>query len=223
MWTLAIAIALVGIAQVASAALRGGVGLWLSNPGAAHLRSDATFTLPAQIGPWQRGGETDKSAAQPEIAGRRYQTWAYQSAGLTAIVAIDYPFAGHNDLALRYRNAGWVIAQQAANPSRPDPRAGEFTIVQATRLHEWGYLCYASLDETGQWTQLPKASLAGQLQERLTHLGRPGANAATHQIQLWVQTLSPLDAASQEQLIQLFLGTRDLLAPQVIAQQEGRQ
>lgn len=221
MWTVAVVIALIGIAQVAGAALRGGgVDRWLSAPGTSHLRSDAAFTLPVRIGSWQHSDEPADAIAQPEIIGKSSKTWAYQAGATTAVVAIDYPFAAHHDLPLCYRDAGWVIHDQTENP--PRPAVGAFTVLRAARLNEWGYLCYACLDETGQWTQPPKPSAIGQLQDCLAHLDRPGASAASYQIQLWVQTLSPLDAASQEQLSQLFRAARDILAPQVLGHLEGR-
>ena len=221
LWILAMCFALVGVAQVANAAARGGIGYWIGGGSArATLRADAVFDVPDQVGNWRRSDEAQKLIAQPEIEGKKSQAWAYQRDDLTAVVAIDYPFPGFHDLTICYRNAGWSIQAQALQ--RPAPDAGAFTAVRASRLNECGYLLYALLDETGQWMEPPKASAVDRLIDRLRHFGRTEWNAPAYQVQVWVQTYDPLTDPQQQELSQLFLAVRQDLAQQVLKQLGGR-
>lgn len=221
LWTLALCFALVGVAQVANAAARGGIGYWIGGGSArASLRADATFSVPPQVGSWVRSDAAQKMIAQPEIEGKQSQAWAYQRDGLTAVVAIDYPFAGYHDLTICYRNAGWGIQEEALK--QPSPTAGVFTVVRAGRLNESGHLWYGLVDERGQWMEPPKASAAERLTDRVRHLGRTDWNAPAYQVQVWVQAYSPLTDQQQQELSQLFLAVRQDLAQQVLKQLGAR-
>ena len=214
----AICVALIGVAQLAYAASRGGIGYWIGGGSTRPtLRADAVFALPPQIDAWRRSESAEKLISQPEIEGKRSQAWAYQKDNVTAIVAIDFPFMGYHDLTVCYRVAGWNIHESALKRSALS--AGPFTQVRASRIDETGYLWYSLVDESGQWMEPRKASAAERLIERLNHLGRTEWNAPTYQVQLWVQSYNPLtDPQQHEDLSHLFLAVRHDLAQQVLAQ-----
>ncbi len=219
LWAVAMCFALVGAAQVANAAARGGVGYWIGGGSArSSLRANAEFSLPQQVGNWQRSDAAGRLIAQPEIEGKQSRAWAYQQDKLTAVVAIDYPFAGFHDLTVCYRNAGWGIQQQALK----QPAAEAFMTVRGARLNESGYLWYALVDESGRWMEPPKTSAVDRLADRLHHLGRTDWNAPAYQVQVWVQTYGPLTDQQQQDLSQLFLVTRQELARQIPTQLEGK-
>jgi hypothetical protein len=149
--------------------------------------------------------------------------WAYRQGDTIAILAIDYPFAGYHDLTVCYRNAGWTIQDCAPNWQQKLPPAGFFTTVGIARVNEWGYLCYAALDESGQWAEPPKDKALARLQDRLQHLGRPDWNACTYQVQAWVHSYEPITDAQQGQLSELFLAVRGELSRQVMAQLDTKR
>ena len=221
LWALALCFALVGGAQLANATTRGGVAYWIGGGSTrSSLRADATFSVPAEVANWHRSEGAQKLIAQPEIVGKQSQAWAYQQGQLTAVVAIDYPFAGYHDLTVCYRNAGWGIQQQAPRP--PSPTTGVFTTALVSRASESGYLWYALVDEEGQWMEPPKTGAADRLADRLKHLGRTDWNAPAYQVQVWVQTYAPLTDQQQRELSQLFLTVRQELSQQVVQQLGGK-
>ena len=220
LWTLAMCFALVGVAQVANAAARGGIAYWIGGGSArASLRADAAFAVPPQVANWVRSDAAQKMIAQPEIEGKQSQAWAYQRDGITAVVAIDYPFAGYHDLTVCYRMAGWNIQQELLN--RPTPTEA-FTTVQTARLGESGHLWYGLINESGEWIEPPKATATDRLVDRVRHFGRTDWNAPVYQVQVWVQAYTPLSEPQQQELSQLFLAVRRDLGQQVIKQLGAR-
>ena len=221
MWAVALVFILAGAAQMANAMTHGGVAVWFAEPGASHLRADATFAVPQQIAGWKRSPDAEKLIAQPEIEGKRSQVWAYQQGDLIALVAIDYPFAGYHDLTICYQNGGWTIQQANLKTQRETEPRGAYTADLVNRLNERGCFLFAAVDEQGQWVPPPKTRLSEKLQERLTHLGRPDWNGCTYQIQLWAHSFAPVTDAQQQQLTQLFLAIRPELARQIVGQLRG--
>lgn len=220
-WLLAFAFAAVGATSVAYAHTHGGLARWLDEPGTVHLKSGAAFTVPSQLGNWTRSEDAEKLIAQPEIEGKRSQVWAYRAAGVTALVAIDYPFLGYHDLTLCYRNGGWTIAEQTYKSDSGAPLAGHYTGIDLVRLNERGLVWYSALNEQGTWAEPPATSTAGRLYRRLQHIGRPDWNGATYQVQLFVQAYEPFTDEQRKALEELFLLARRELGSQVLSQLEG--
>ena len=221
LWIFAIAFALLGGAQVVNASRNGGLAWWVWGADASHLPNTAVFTMPHELSAWTRAEEVEKFLVQPEIEGKRSQSWLYRSGDITAIVAVDFPFPGYHDLTVCYRNAGWTVDSLKHDYSNPAQQSDIYSTVLLSRLNEGGYLWFSMINELGAWVEPPLASATGRLADRVEHLGRPDWNAPTYQIQIWVQSFTPLTDAQQQSVRQLFLAARPEFARQFVKQLEG--
>jgi len=209
---------------VANASLNGGLTWWMWGASVSHLPQTAYFTMPHQVAGWTRMEEAEQLLVQPEIEGKRSQSWLYRNGEVTAVVAVDFPFAGYHDLTLCYRNAGWTVTDLThRNDDARNGDGGAYSTVALARLNENGYLWYSMVNELNRWVEPPKDSTSGRMSDRVAHLGRPDWNAPTYQIQIWIQSFRPLSDIEQEQVRQFFLAARPVFAQQFAEQLEGAQ
>lgn len=219
MWLLAAMFSALGIAQLSNAAMRGGVGAWLSGSGATSLKVGAYFDAPAELAGWQRSPEAEKLLMQPELEAKFSQSWIYKRGETAAIVAIDYPFPGYHDLAVCYINAGWTIDRLL---SERDPQSGPFARAFLSRLNEKGYFWFSLINEQGEWVERPRTDAVGRVLDRFQHTGPPNWSAPTYQIQVWIQRYDELNEQQQAEVADLFLAARSHLAANLM-QQLGEQ
>lgn len=219
-WAISILFALTGLTQLVYASTHGGLRVWMGNASECHLRTDAIIEPPERVDNWQRARDIEARLQPPEIVGKTSRIWAYRCADLTAVLAMDYPFAGYHDLTVCYRNAGWSMAD-AAVLTQPD--SGPIVQASFSRTCEWGSLTYCLLSENGHWLSPPATEVTDKLANRLGHIGRPDWNACAYQIQVWTNLYQPIAPEQRAQYAQLLLGARKPLAKQILDQLEGHR
>lgn len=221
MWYVAVAFALLGIVQIGNAAMRGGLTVWFASPFTPHLPIGTAVSLPEELAGWKRSEAQEKYLAQPEIEGKRSQAWVYTRDATTAIVAMDFPFAGFHDLMICYQNAGWTVSEKVVKAQVLPQGDAPYIAARVDRLKEHGYSWFGAVNERGVWVQPPSPTRAGRLQQRLEHLGQPDWNAASYQVQVWVQVYEPLSDQQRQELESLYLAARSELATQLLQKLQG--
>lgn len=181
----------------------------------SHLRPDAWFMLPDELGEWRNLGGQRPAGMQNylQLEAIHSQVWAYRLDRLQCLVALSYPYRGFHDLADCYRGQGWTLAPPNF---QTDGKSEEKTILEITMSKpplNTGYLLYGAFTEDGQW-QPPSP-----LQKRLGI--RPGAVAelkTTYQVQLFTVSYAPLTPEEKAAARRLFLDAHALLRQQVMNQ-----
>lgn len=222
-WSFAAVFALLGVVQVGNALAQGGLSAWFSNPFNPRLPLGTALSLPHTLAGWERSEADEKLLAQPEIEGKRSQAWVFNKGDIHAVVAIDFPFAGFHDLMLCYQNAGWTISEKTLKVQPTPQGEAPYIAARVDRLKEHGYSWFGSVNERGTWVEPPATTRAGQLQQRLRHIGRPDWSSATYQVQIWVQSYELLTPQRRQELEALYLAVRADLAAQLLQKLQGAQ
>lgn len=189
---------------------------------ASHLRAGAKFTLPEQIGRWQRLSPEVSMLHKIETMGVLSQSWHYQQGDLQVAVALDYPFQGHHDLKICYELCGWEMVGQQFQGGRGTNRSPPFTEVRMrNQLSQQGTFWLSSVNERGEWKVGPplKPGMKSGMVERLRSLAFQDASA-TYQIQVLWTGFNPLAPAEEEQVRQFYQAARQMLWRQLSAQMQ---
>lgn len=213
-WAAAIAFAVLGIA------LQVRVGnAWATS----RLGDEAAFSLPAQIGPWQRVEGEGTLSGRPETDGRKSHFWVYRSGDVTAGVAMDYPFSGFHDATLCYATAGWIISGRAEVASRAGQFDGFYDVRMSKPLIS-GELLFALFDEHGR-PPVSSPAIAGgfgNIRGDLQLSKEKALALPTYQVQTLTLGYTPLTPEQHVKVRGLFLAARQELARQLTAQLEGK-
>lgn len=220
-WYLAAAFAVLGVAQVGNAAARGGFSVWFASPFNPHLPIGTALSMPPEMVGWKRSEQQEKYLAQPEIEGKRSQAWIYTRGNTVAVVAMDFPFAGFHDLMICYQNAGWTISEKTTKVQTGPQGNAPYIVAKVDRLKEHGYSWFGAVNERGVWVEPPNKTISGQVQQRLEHIGQPDWNAASYQVQVWVQVYEPLSDQQRQELESLYLAARSEVAIQLLQKLQG--
>jgi exosortase len=187
------------------------------------LRDGATFTLPAQVGQpgheWTRIASASAVLQKVETMGVFSQVWHFQRRDLIASVALDYPFAGYHDVTVCYTGRGWKLLERhsaEAKDSRGSIPCAEVQMMDELGLR--GALWFSTVDERGQWVEMPVSQRA--FLDRWKISGR--AEPTTYRVQVLVTTYASLSAAEQEQVRQFFEEIRVLVWRQLSTQLRSR-
>ena len=211
------AFALLGMAELGRGALhyhRQQVAFVMASSSA--LRAGATFTLPEQIGNWQR-----LDAAVPnqkvETQGISSKIWHYQRGATLAAVALDYPFRGYHDVTECYRLQGWRLTRQERQAGTGTNSSLPLMVVEMEKQPaSHGSLWFSTVDEQGHWMETPVVKRS--LLERLDLSGGFGFVPTSYRMQVLVAGYGLLPPEEQEAARQLFETARKLLAQQLWGQ-----
>ncbi len=179
------------------------------------LRDGATFTLPGQVGKWTRIASASPLLQKVETLGVFSQVWHFQKKDLVASIALDYPFSGYHDVTICYTLRGWKVLERHSTEAK-DPR-GAIPCAEVQMQDELGLrgaLWFSTVDERGQWMELPVSARA--FLDRLKVSGR--IEPTTYRLQVLVTTYAPLPSAEQGQVRELFEEARLLVWQQLSAQ-----
>ena len=135
------------------------------------------------------------------------KTWTYQAGGNTAALSLDYTFPGWHDLTRCYSGLGWAVDEQAVRPG-VGPADGSVAVKLTKPGYRSGYLLFCQFNQDGAPLppRLGAAYLSLYRQEaalrRWLHaLGAgveptpPDPPGAVYQLQLFVESYTPLGAA----------------------------
>jgi hypothetical protein len=195
--------------------------LWPS----ARIGAGASFSLPAQVGDWQRVDGSEQVIGRPEVLGQYSFIWTYRNGAHSALIACDYPFPGYHELTTCYVASGWQPLHWA-HPGDADRAgsAGSYCEVEMQRPSPaFAFLLYGCCDEQGRWlapeTYQTKAGLKFALELSYDRARAPQA----YQVQVLLQGFKPAGDEEKQQLRQLFFAVRDDFAAQITKQAGGGQ
>jgi exosortase len=109
---LAVALGLLGALQILVVAQRYYDGTTRSHINPQQMDGSAQFSMPEEFGGWRlRSPAVPASIRTPFEDGVYSHIWEYERGGLTAMLALDYPFFNYHDVRVCYRMNGWDIAK----------------------------------------------------------------------------------------------------------------
>ena len=167
---------------------------------------DADF-LAARVGPFERQSFETEFRDEGNTEGAASRFWRYRFDGRAVVVSIDYPMKGWHELTECYKKKGWALVDRAAFPGPFRARAARGTIVEARFAHSpgrYGFLDFCLFDRGGQ--PLDTGQIVGYLRRCFAFWRQPwvGEGAIwrealleSYQVQVFVESESPLTAAEQ--------------------------
>jgi exosortase len=184
-------------------------------------------SLPERLERWSRQGYYPESRNPGSEFGEHSKTWTFQAGPQTAALSLDYTFPGWHDLTRCYTGQGWTIDEQAVRKAsaRDDGPTERFVALKLTKPgYRSGYLVFSQFDRDGAPLEprLGAAYLSLYRQEAALHrwwsglhgdmgLDRADPTGPVYQLQLFVESYSPLTPAEQSAAEALFLcGLRTL-------------
>ena len=193
---------------------------------AAVERLDAD-SPPDRLDRWQRLGYAPESRNAGSAFGEHSKTWTYQAGPNTAALSLDYTFPCWHDLTRCYTGQGWTMDGQVvrqADGEAGGPPDGYVAVKLSKPGYRCGYLLFCQFDPRGEALEprLGAAYLSLYRQEAAVRRwlrrfqGGPDLPPSdppgpVYQLQLFVESYSPLGAAEQVEAETLFLqGLRSL-------------
>ena len=189
-----------------------------------------TEALPANYEHWQRMGFATDARNPGSAFGEFSKTWSYQHGQNMAGFSLDYPFPSWHDLTRCYTGQGWAMDEQEIHKPAFAEGADQdgYVAVRFTKPgYRSGYLLFCQFNQDGAPLdpRLGAASLSVYRQEaalrrwwyRLQGIPdpTPAEPAGTvYQLQLFVESYTPLGAADRAAAESLFLEGRRTLRKQ---------
>ena len=186
------------------------------------LRAGARFSMPEQIGQWQRLDTEAPPLQKIETMGVFSQTWHYHQGDTLAAVALSYPFRGYHDVRVCYTLRGWdVLAQEFRGGLSNNASPPYAEVRMQDRLGQHGALWFSSVSERGRWQAGPP--LNPGLKHGFLERFKPASDddPVTYQVQALSTGFNPLKSDEQEQVRQFYEEARRLLWRQLSTQMQG--
>jgi len=203
--------------------------------GSLALPEFGPAALPEELDNFRRTdyGTIKRVAGDP--LGPESQQWTYSARNATALVSLDYPFAGVHDLCVCYTSTGWTITDKrvipvSELPNIPERELGPVAIAHLTRpLYGDAVLMFSLADNQGKVDavikDLARGDAANRMNQRLAAIPEAQAvefqavssKAPFVQFQLLTRLNGPLSEQGLEELKVLYLKARQSLAAQVQA------
>jgi hypothetical protein len=191
-------------------------GEWRAEP----LAEFGDRGLDEQIEEWKRIGYERVERDRNSPFGRHSQIWIYAQEERRAIVSLDYPFHGWHELTECYETQGWRVTSREIVPLgndrfavsvalRHDATRRDGRLIFAIVARDGGAYSVRTRGEVDEW--------ADRLKRRLDELSGKAATAApdadqiTCQIQLFLESYTPLSASEDAAAQRLFVAAYDRL------------
>lgn len=148
--------------------------------------------------------------------GQQSDLWYYNAPFGEVSVSLDQMFPAWHELTRCYRNAGWTPGKRRVF-DQADGFEWPFVSVEMTRGNEHGYLLFCLINRSSRPMQPPDdytywTILEERLRGRLTPAVRGALfGIASYQIQIFAETLQPLQPDQQEEMQSRFLIAREQL------------
>jgi exosortase len=177
-------------------------------------------SLPERIGCWERQEFTTTRRNPGSEFGEFSSVWIYQCDTRRATLSLDYPFPTWHDLTRCYTSQGWVIEEENIYPG-----ADGFVEVKLTKpAYRSGYLLFAEFNGHGERFEARRGGPHLSLQRHDSALQRLWSRATGEtvssdpagpvlQMQLFVETFSPLGDDDQAEARAFFVRARQALSP----------
>jgi exosortase len=180
------------------------------------LRAGAVFSLPEQLGGWQRL-DSAVPGRDVETQGISSKIWHYQKGRTVAAVALDYPFRGYHDVTICYTLQGWRITRQERQTGGGTGSSPPLMAVEMDKEPvSHGSLWFSTVDEQGRWMEIPVVEKS--FLERFDLGSGFGFVPTSYRMQVLVTGYGPLPADEREAARQLFEAARQSLAQQLFDQ-----
>jgi hypothetical protein len=223
-WAIAVAYLLLLIAHFS---LYGGgaEGKAAAGPVTAAVEKLETESLPARYEHWQRMSFAADTRNPGSAFGEFSKTWSYQNGQNMAGFSLDFPFPSWHDLTRCYTGQGWAMDEQAVHQPTDAADQDGYVVVRFTKPgYRSGVLLFCQFNKDGEPLdpRLGAAYLSMYRQEAaLRHWwyrlqGAPDPTPAEpaapiYQLQLFVESYTPLGAADQAAAEAFFLEGRRTL------------
>ncbi len=167
------------------------------------------FSVPEKFGSWTRLDSASGNKALVETLGVHSVAWHFQSSGLDAILAVDYPLDGFHNVRLCYEGNGWKLVSEVGLLNSLDQQSLHAIRLDLQQSLRHAVVLHTMVDGHGE-----VLTMSGKLLNRIA----PAAPPVGYRIQLVAQGYAPLSGVDLSNLTELFLQARQLLVPQIVAQ-----
>ncbi len=189
----------------------------------AAVGSRLAADLPRQLGGLRI---LDFSTEIDEQRGLQRATWTFQWGHRAATAVCDYPFHGWHSLLVCYRRNGWVVEQERVTPVMDDFGKPPWQCVEA-RLRkpsgDYGYVVFSLFDEHDHPIAPPEGQAPdAPIWERLRRGGwlPDTTDVESVQVQVFVESPTPLDHQQERELVDIHRRVRDALRAEFFAASE---
>ncbi len=195
-------------------------------------------SLPEGWGGWRRDGFESKQRSGGHQLGAASECWYYRRGTQHAAVSLDHPFSDWHELTQCYQGLGWTVSdRQVIHPQLREGRVGP-GYVEAL-LHQpnglTGYLFWAEVDAAGHDLEPDlhpdTFSILNILRKRLGRreftreaglgLITPVRDPRVYQVQLLIESYTPLSAADRDQARGYLDEVRRRLRSTIVPAEEG--
>jgi len=217
-WPVAAAFALLTLTQFQSFALGKRPA---STPDIALVPPIETLdaeTMPVRWQRWQRLAFASDRRDPGSAFGEFSKIWNYHLGQNTAALSLDYPFPGWHDLTRCYTSSGWTIQEQRIRQASGSGPAASYVEVKLTKpAYRSAYLLFSQFDRAGSMLEprLGGAYLAMSRHEAFLRrwrnrlsgevIAQEDAHGPVYQLQLFVETYTPLTEAEEDEAQAFFL------------------
>ena len=226
---LVVALALLGVLQILVVAQRRDTGTARSHVNPREMDGSAKFSLPENIGGWRlRSPVTPASIRTPFEDGVYSHIWEYERGGLSASLALDYPFFNYHDVRVCYRMNGWAIAKSTLHSDGIPCMEVSLT----GKGGRSGIVFFSTVNESGGWLDESNhlfyegegaSDGAGGVAQRLfsravaiPFLQQLGEVGVTYRVQLLASSRDGFSDSERKQLQEFFEQSRSLLVKQFV-------
>jgi exosortase len=173
--------------------------------------------FPLDLAGWHRQGYSEETRASHSAFGEHSKMWIYRRPLTQAVLSLDYPFPAWHDLTRCYTSQGWVIDEEAIQPSALPDNASYVALRLTKPGYHSGYLLFAEIDGKGkilatrfgggELSLVRHRQILHRLQARFTgestdNIGDPAG--PIYQMQLFVDSYTPLPPAERRRAQELF-------------------
>jgi exosortase len=178
----------------------------------ASLTSEA---LPASWGRWSRHGFAVEKRNPGSNFGEQSLVWKYRLGNSEAGLSLDFPFPDWHQLTHCYTSQGWQVETESL---QQQGEVGFVVVELAKPAYRCGYLLFAEFDARGAPLE-PAHSGTGLTWRRYRHSlqrwagllrgeqRRPEPTAPIYQVQLFVESYTPLTAEERAAAREFFLSS----------------
>jgi exosortase len=207
--------------------------------GSLKLPDFGKNALPPELAGFERTDYTTIKRVAGDPLGPESQQWTYAYGSTTALVSLDYPFAGVHDLTVCYLATGWTITEKKVVPTSelthlPGGELGPIAIAHLNReLYGDAVLMFSLVDKNDHIDAVIKELARGDAGDRLNQrfAAIPGAQAGVVQavsskapyvqFQLLARLNGPPSQQGEEALKRLYCEARRELAARVKVSQDS--
>jgi hypothetical protein len=209
--------------------------------GSLNLPEFGPDALPEELAGFRRTDYATIKRVAGDPLGPESQQWTYSARNATALISVDYPFAGVHDLTVCYLATGWTITDKRVIPASELPNVpgrdlGPVAIAHLDRpLYGKAVLMFSLADNEGDIDavikELARGDAADRMNQRLAAIPEAQAGALQSvsskapyvQFQLLTRLNGPLTDQGLLALTALYCEARQALAARVQSSQSAAQ